>query len=119
VRADLDGDAAYPNTEGAPNGPPPIALDGIHVLVVDDEPDARGLLEIVFRQCHARVSNAASSAEALRVISKSCPDIVISDIGMPDEDGYEFIRKVRSMSTGANQHLPAIALTAYGAPKIA
>ena len=57
------------------------SLDGIHVLVVDDQSDARILLEVVFQQCNARVSNAASSAEALQLISNFCPDVVISDIG--------------------------------------
>ncbi len=71
------------------------SLDGIHVLVVDDQSDARILLEVVFQQCNARVSNAASSAEALQLISNFCPDVVISDIGN---------RTLKSLAAGFDFH---------------
>ena len=91
----------------------PPRLDGLKVLVVDDEPDARELLTAILRSCGADVSTAGSAAEALRQIEESTPDILLSDIGMPGEDGYDLIHKVRATETGRPSKLPAVALTAY------
>jgi PAS domain S-box-containing protein len=88
-------------------------LDGLKVLVVDDEPDARELLRVGFSQCGAEVTTAGSSEEALAAIAKQSPDLLISDIGMPNEDGYELIRRVRQLPAGSGGEVPAIALTAY------
>lgn len=86
-----------------------IDLNGVRVLVVDDECDTRDWLQRVFFDCGATAALASSSAEARRLISSFRPDVIISDIGMPGEDGYDFIRAVR----GAGCHTPAIALTAF------
>ena len=91
----------------------PPALDGLHVLVVDDEPDALDLLRVVFEGCGARVTAASSAAEALRYLREGRPDVLVSDIGMPDEDGYELIRKVRALRPEEGGTTPAVALTAY------
>jgi PAS domain S-box-containing protein len=88
-------------------------LDGVRVLVVDDEPDTRELLKIGLGQCGGEVTLAASVAEALKVMATLKPDLLISDIGMPEEDGYELIRRVRSLPDESGGRVPAIALTAY------
>jgi signal transduction histidine kinase/ActR/RegA family two-component response regulator len=87
-------------------------LTGIKVLVVDDEADARALIERVLTEGNARVITAASVEEALRVLAEHVPDILISDIGMPGEDGYTLIRRLRSGNDPVAL-IPAIALTAY------
>jgi PAS domain S-box-containing protein len=88
-------------------------LDGTAILVVDDEPDTRELLKAGLERCGARVVVAASVAEALGVIEQQIPDVLISDIGMPDEDGYELLRKLRQLPEQKGGKIPAIALTAY------
>ena len=88
-------------------------LDGLRVLVVDDEPDTRDLLRAGLGQCGAEVTAVGSSAEALEAIAAGAPDLLISDIGMPGEDGYELIRRVRVLPRDAGGRVPAIALTAY------
>jgi len=90
----------------------PRVLEGIKVLVVDDEPDARDLLDFILQKAGATVELAASTGEALELLQISQPDILVADIGMPGEDGYELIRKVRA-SPQAFALLPALALTAY------
>jgi len=90
----------------------PRLLEGIKVLVVDDEPDARDLLDFILQKAGATVELAASTEEALELLHISQPDILVADIGMPEEDGYELIRKVRA-SSQAFALLPAMALTAY------
>ena len=89
-------------------------LDGLRVLVVDDEPDARNLIAAVLEGRGAVVSLAASSKEAVDMLRKERPEVVLSDISMRDEDGYEFIRKVRSLPAAEGARTPAAALTAYG-----
>ena len=91
----------------------PERLDGLKVLVVDDEPDARELLRAGIGQCGAEVLTAGSAREALETIERERPHLLISDIGMPGEDGYELIRKVRALPAGGVGRVPAIALTAY------
>ncbi len=91
----------------------PERLDGLKVLVVDDEADTRELLKVGIGQCGAEVVTAGSAQEALEVISEQSPDLLISDIGMPGEDGYELIRKVRALPPRRGRKIPAIALTAY------
>jgi PAS domain S-box-containing protein len=88
-------------------------LDGIRILVVDDEPDTRELLKVGLENCGAEVTVAASVADALRAIERAAPDVLISDIGMPDEDGYDLIRQVRRSAAKDGGRMPAIALTAY------
>lgn len=89
------------------------ALDGVKVLVVDDEPDARELIRLVLEGCNAEVVTAASAQEALEVLKHDKPHVLISDIGMPQEDGYQFIRKVRTLDPDRGGMIPAVALTAY------
>jgi PAS domain S-box-containing protein len=91
----------------------PPELDGLHVLVVDDEPDGRELLKSVLETCHARVSVAKSAAEALQIFARDRPEVLVSDIGMPDEDGYSLIRKLRALPKTQGGDVPAVALTAY------
>ncbi|HEX8888797.1 MAG TPA: PAS domain S-box protein [Pyrinomonadaceae bacterium] len=88
-------------------------LDGMHVLVVDDEPDTRELLRAGLGQCGAEVTVASSSTEAIEAMQAVTPDLLISDIGMPEVDGYELIRRIRSMPDENGGRIPAIALTAY------
>ncbi|MER3494060.1 MAG: response regulator [Mastigocladus sp. ERB_26_2] len=86
-------------------------LDGLRVLLVDDDADSLELVRFILEQYHAQVSSTASTCEALQVIRLWKPDILISDIAMPDEDGYSFIRNVRNLE-GEMGQIPAIALTA-------
>ncbi len=88
-------------------------LDGTAILVVDDELDTRELLRAGLERCGAQVVVAGSVAEALGAIEVQIPDLLISDIGMPDEDGYDLIRKVRLLPAEKGGKIPAIALTAY------
>ncbi|MBA3484196.1 MAG: PAS domain S-box protein [Pirellulales bacterium] len=90
-----------------------LHLDGLKVLVVDDEPDARHLIKRVLKQCHAEVTLAAGADEALAALKAVRPDVIISDVGMPGKDGYQFIREVRSLMAADGGHIPAIALTAF------
>jgi signal transduction histidine kinase/ActR/RegA family two-component response regulator len=91
----------------------PPSLAGLRVLVVDDEADTRGMLRKVLEGCGSEVTTAGSAAEALAAIAHTKPDIIISDIGMPEEDGYQLISKMRALETGLADRIPAIALTAY------
>ncbi len=86
-----------------------ISLDGLRVLVVDDEADARELVQFILEQEGAIVICAASAIEALQILQTSTIELLISDIGMPDCDGYQLLEQIRALG----QKLPAIALTAY------
>ncbi len=105
-------DLVRPADVAAPEGALRTDLGGIKVLVVDDEPDARSLIERLLHDCNARVTTASSSNEALNALAHEVPDVVISDIGMPGEDGYTMIRRIRALPYG-HAAIPAIALTAY------
>ncbi|HYP29939.1 MAG TPA: ATP-binding protein [Blastocatellia bacterium] len=89
------------------------SLDDLSVLVVDDDADARDLLARMLGTFGARVTVVASASEAVKAIHDVGPDILVSDIGMPEEDGYSLIRRVRAAEVGADWWLPAIALTAH------
>ncbi|GJD22003.1 two-component hybrid sensor and regulator [Rivularia sp. IAM M-261] len=89
------------------------SLEGIRVLVVDDEADTRNFVVTVLEQSYAQVQAAASVTEALELISQCKPDVIVSDIGMPGEDGYALIRKIRELPSNAGGNIPAAALTAY------
>ncbi|HEX8561036.1 MAG TPA: PAS domain S-box protein [Pyrinomonadaceae bacterium] len=91
----------------------PERLDGLRVLVVDDEQDARELLAAGLGQCGARVTTASSAREALEALAAQRFDALVSDIGMPGEDGYELIGRVRALPPEAGGMTPAVALTAY------
>ncbi|HJU06001.1 MAG TPA: response regulator [Nitrospiraceae bacterium] len=89
------------------------ALKGLHVLVVDDEPETRDLLVAVLSKCGAEVKASASAQDALEALREWRADVLVSDIGMPGEDGYDLIRKVRAMEPDRGGRIPAVALTAY------
>ena len=88
-------------------------LEGTSVLVVDDEPDARDALVGLLERCGAEVRSAASVTEAMAALSVALPDVLVSDIGMPGEDGYDLIRQVRAMPSDAGGRLPSLAVSAY------
>ncbi|HSO74271.1 MAG TPA: response regulator, partial [Blastocatellia bacterium] len=89
------------------------SLSGIRVLAVDDVADARDMLRAVLEQFGASVRTAGSAKEALEVLTDWKPDVLVSDIGMPGEDGYALIQKVRQLESEHVRNTPAIALTGY------
>jgi len=93
-------------------------LAGVRAMVVDDIEDARALLESALRQYGADVIAVSSAAEAYALITTAAPqeipDVILSDIEMPDEDGYSLIRRVREWEGEHSLYIPAVALTAYG-----
>ncbi|MBD2115229.1 MULTISPECIES: PAS domain S-box protein [Cyanophyceae] len=88
-------------------------LNGIKIVVVDDEPDTRELVVFVLEQQGAQVITATSAHEALLVLPQAKPDVLLSDIGMPEMDGYMLIQQVRALAPEQGGQVPAIALTAY------
>ncbi|HEV8139165.1 MAG TPA: response regulator [Pyrinomonadaceae bacterium] len=88
-------------------------LNGIKVLVVDDEHDSRELLMMILTRCGSDVRCSDSAASAIEAFNEWHPDLLVSDIGMPNEDGYSLIQKVRSMDSNHARQIPAVALTAY------
>jgi CheY-like chemotaxis protein len=88
-------------------------LQGIKVLVVDDEPDTLELLRMVLELRGASVVTENSAAQALERFEETAPDVLLSDIGMPGKDGLDFIREVRSLPSERGGRVPAVALTAY------
>jgi PAS domain S-box-containing protein len=94
-----------------------IKLDGLHVLLVEDDDDSRKLLSTMIKRYGARVTSTKSVKEALSVFDGELPDVLISDIGMPDEDGYELIRRLRARPPEQGGLIPAIALTGYASRK--
>lgn len=91
----------------------PQQLDGLRVLVVDDEPDTRDLLRELLSAHRAEVLTAASAAEGLSILQAQPVDLLISDVGMPEQDGCSMIREVRALKSREKAQIPAIALTAY------
>ena len=100
----------YGNTAGLVCPP---ALEGIRVLIVDDEEDARNLIATILEQCEAKVETMSSASQAIEAIRRARPDVLISDIGMPDEDGYSLVKRLRADEDPQLKDLPAVALTAY------
>jgi signal transduction histidine kinase len=94
-------------------------LEGLHVLIVDDEADARELLSAMLEQRGAQVTAVASAAEAIDCLGRNglLPDVLVSDLGMPDQDGFDLISKVRTLEPERGGRIPAIALTAYARPE--
>ena len=88
-------------------------LDGLRVLVVDDEPDARELVSAILARCGGEVRTSESAAEGIEAFKEWQPDVLVSDIGMPVEDGYSFIKKLRKLKSKRAKEIPAVALTAY------
>jgi len=94
-----------------------VRLDGVHVLLVEDDDDSRKLLGTMLKRYGARVTSTKTAAEALNMFSGELPDLLISDIGMPDQDGYELIQKLRALPVEKGGQTPAIALTGYASRK--
>jgi PAS domain S-box-containing protein len=91
---------------------PPV-LEGLRIMVVDDEPDARWFVARVLQECKAQVTAVGSASEALAVVSRLRPHVLVSDIGMPRIDGYELLRTIRDRRPEDGGQIPALALTAY------
>ena len=87
-------------------------MTGLRVLVVDDEPDARYLVRRILEQCDVVVTTAGNVPEALAAVAAGRFDVIVSDIGMPDQDGFHLIRQVRALPADAGGRTPAVALTA-------
>jgi signal transduction histidine kinase len=98
---------------GASPVPRTPRLDGLRILVVDDDADGRALTSLVLTQAGATVKVAASVREALEMLEAECPDALVSDLGLPDEDGYALIRQLRQRERDHGGFLPAVALTGY------
>jgi CheY-like chemotaxis protein len=90
----------------------------VKILVVDDDVDTLELLILMLEDWGAWVTVAASATEALTKLSQSLPDLIICDIGMPDIDGYDFMREIRTMPPEQGGEIPAIAITAYGKQEV-
>jgi len=93
-----------------------VKIAGVRVLVVDDEPDARGLVQRLLEDCDAVVATAASAADACEQLRDGRFDVLVSDVGMPGEDGYSLMRRVRALS-GLRGRIAAVALTAHARPE--
>jgi len=91
----------------------PPALEGLRILVVDDEPDARQMLATLLEACKSEVRAAASGYEALDLLAVWHPDVIVSDVGMPEMDGFSFIEQLRQRAAAAGGRIPAVALTAH------
>ena len=92
---------------------PPTVSASVHVMVIDDEPSVRDLVALTLAKCGASVTVAASVKDALSLMPNLKPDVVVSDIAMPEVDGYQFIRRLRELAEPRGADIPAIALTAY------
>jgi hypothetical protein len=93
------------------------SLQGKQVMAVDDEEDARNLLKVILEEQGAVVTTAASAHDAMDALELIKPDLIVSDISMPEEDGYTFIRKLRARSSSRGGDIPAVALTAFARPE--
>ncbi|HET6583241.1 MAG TPA: ATP-binding protein [Nannocystaceae bacterium] len=107
------GDRTHPTSLSATTPEVKVDLSGLVVLVVDDENDAREMVKCVLVDARAEVLTAASADEALAIVRSRRPAIVVSDVGMPDKDGYEFIRELRALPAADGGKTPAVALTAF------
>jgi CheY-like chemotaxis protein len=92
-------------------------LKGLRVHVVDDDSLGRGMIATLLRSNGATVTESGTAADALKMIDATPPDVLISDIGMPDEDGYSLIRGVRRLDAERGHETPAVALTAHASPQ--
>jgi CheY-like chemotaxis protein len=107
------GESPLPPPVSAPSSPARVGLTGVRVLVVDDEPDARELIATVFIESGAIVETAPSASEGFDLFTRFRPDVLVSDIGMPDEDGFSFMRRIRMLPTTEGGTVPSLALTAF------
>jgi CheY-like chemotaxis protein len=93
---------------------PSESLRGLHIMVVDDNASVRDLVALTLTKCGASVTVATSVDDALGLMPNLAPDVVVSDLAMPNIDGYEFVRRFRAMTDSKGGRIPVIALTAYG-----
>jgi len=113
-RATGEEERGHPTAAALDPSPLPFPdLSGLVVLAVDDQADARDLVQRVLENCGARVVTADGMQEALVVAEGERPDVLVCDIGMPDADGFDLIRQLRAMRTHLGGEIPAIALTAF------
>jgi len=107
--------AAQPESKTADDTP---SLAGLRVLIVEDEADSRELLSAVLSRCGAETSTASSCQDALAAIGSATdlPDVIVSDLGMAERDGYEMIRLLRSLPADKGGQIPAVAVTGYVNP---
>lgn len=103
----------HPTDGGGPLQVDDVTLPGMRILVMDDEPDARLLIRKVLEESGATVLLAGSATEAIELLRQERPHLLLCDIGMPDEDGYEFITRVRHLPADEGRDTPAVALTAF------
>jgi CheY-like chemotaxis protein len=115
VDADRESTSRDRRSTGPQGAPPPRTrrLDDMRILVVDDHDDGRTLTTLVLTQAGASVEAVASAREALELFEVHRPDVLVSDIGLPDEDGYSLVREIRSREQEHGGFLPAVALTGY------
>ena len=97
--------------------PSAISLENVTVLVIDDEPDARNLLRQFLESAVAAVYLATSAKDGMELLLTNPMDVLVCDIGMPDEDGYSLIRRIRALSDDHKNEIAAVALTAYARPQ--
>lgn len=95
---------------------PTDSLRGFHVLLVEDDDGSRTLLETVLQYCGALVTAVASAREAMTTLERVKPDLLLSDLSMPEQDGYWLIRAIRALPPERGGTMPAIVITAHGHP---
>jgi PAS domain S-box-containing protein len=107
------GERVHPTARSGAHEDCPPKLEGLRVLLVDDEADSREMLNLMLAACGAEVVSAESAVEAFELIQTEKFDIMLSDIGMPEEDGFSLIARIRKLPVERGGHIPALALTAY------
>jgi CheY-like chemotaxis protein len=94
-----------------------VTLHGVRILVVEDDPDTRAGLVVVLERCGAVVTAVGTSLDALRAFDDVRPQVLVCDIGLPDEDGYSLMQKVRARDPEAGGKVPSAAVTAFATPE--
>ncbi len=107
------GVSRVPATQADADPPPSVRAPGVKVLLVDDDPDALELVAYLLEGSGMEVRFARSAADALKELETYTPHVIVSDVGMPGEDGYSLIRRIRTLPTAEKKNIPAIALTAF------
>ena len=109
--------ARAPSADTAASAALTARLNGLHVLIVDDDPAARELIAKILQGYGARVSLASSGSAALTLLFEARPHVLLADLGMPEMDGYELIEQVRALDPNLGGRVPAVAVTAYASPQ--
>ncbi len=110
---------SFPPSSSVESAEEPSAqsLENVHVLLVEDDADSREMLEVFFKQFDMKVTAVESADKALKAVKEFQPDILISDVGLPGEDGYKLIRNIRELAPEKGGQIPAVALTGYASPQ--